>query len=961
MKTYLLSFLLFLIYTAEGQEIMVSHYQLDNGLTVILNEDHSQPTVFGCVVVRAGSKDDPEDATGLAHYMEHVMFKGTQELGTEDWENEKPHYLKIIDLYEVLRSTNDPDKKKEIYNQINDESILAGQYAIPNEFSNMVQGIGGTGLNAGTSYDFTMYYNAFPPFQVRKWLDLYAHRFVNPVFRGFQSELETVYEEKNMYSDNPFDAVHADFMAKAYGSDNPYGRVVIGETEHLKNPSIKRLIEFYDSFYVPSNMALILSGDINVQELKPMIEETFGQWVKNIQRGENKKIDQVHFNEALNVKAKLTPYPMLMVGYPTIPKNNPDEFALEFCIRLLSNKNYTGLLDKLVIDGDLLNAGVNHLQQKYSGLMLVQAIPTFDVNQMKFVSLPVVEKMVDREIEKLKNGEFEDWIVVALQSEFIREYEMLFESPFSAGIRLTENFIYEESMDGLFHYKDKIKGITKEDIVNAAKKYFADNRLVYISDIGKPQADHLEKPDYRPVEAEAGGKSKYATYVEKLPMVSSEENYVDFANDIKEGSLAEGVKLFYTPNPKNGIFSLTIKFGIGTGKMPTLGMAAQLMNYAGVMAQYKPQELKQQYSRLGCSVNFYSTDSYLYLTLEGYERNLAGACQLLSRTFLFPQLDEKQKDNVIGSVLGTRSIEKNEKESQARAIRDYLLYGINSPEITRLPTEEIRSLTISNLTGDFIKATHYEASVHYVGKLPFAKVTEILKGSLALPSNLQKSDSPYIRPFADDEKESILFLHNPDARQSEIFLFIKGSEFKLDDQPVIDAFNQYFGGGFNGIVLQELREKNSFAYTAEAHYQVPPVGDKGTALIGYIGTQSDKTAEAVVEFMKLIKEMPMLPERTDNIRNYLVQSSQAGKPGFRNLSQIIESWRQKGYTEDPYKRYLEAYRSLTFDDIASFYKGTIAGQPVSIAIVGNKQDVDMKKLSGLCKIVNISTSKIFKD
>lgn len=944
-----------------ANENKITQYVLDNGLTVILNEDHSQPTVFGCVVVRAGSKDDPTDATGLAHYMEHVMFKGTQQMGTSNWEAEKQHYETIVDLYEKMRLTESPEEKAAINKQINEESVAEAQYVIPNEFSNLVQAIGGVSLNAATGKDFTYYHNSFPPFQIERWLDLYSSRFVDPVYRGFQAELENVYEEKNMYSDNPYRVVYEDFTKYLFEGDNPYGRSIIGYTDHLKNPSIKRITEFYNAFYVPSNMALVLSGDIDPSVVKPLIENTFGKWEKRAQEGVSKKPTNVTFSKPTKVKVKLTPNPILILGYPAVPTNDPDELVFDFCTRLLTNSSRTGLLDKLVIEGDLLQAYANYESYKYAGSVMIQLVPVFDMSQFKFEPLASVEKMVIKEIDKIKNGEFENWLIDAFKNEMKNDYDMLFESPVNMGNVLMQLYANNTDLDKFENYKDLVDKISKEDIIRVANTYFTDNHLTYISDIGEPDKDNIKKPDYKTVDPVAGLKSEYSGHFEQIPLLSVHENFVDFSKDIQTDNLADKVKLYYTPNPKNDIFSLTIKFGVGTGKLANLDIATQLMNNAGIMVQFKPQELKKEYAKLGCKVNFSVSESYLFIKLEGNEANLGSACQLLSRTFLLPALDEKQMNNAIGGVLNSRRTEKKDKSSQSIALLDYTMYGDNSPEIDRTLSSDLQALSISNLTGEFIKATQYEASVHYVGKLSFAKVKETLTNNLALPSNMKTSESPYIRPMVADNKETILFYNNSDARQSEIYLFQVGDTYQLDDEAVIDAYNQYFSGGFNGLVLQELREKSSFAYTAYAIYDTPALAGKNTRLIGYIGTQSDKTADAVTEFMKLIKEMPLKPERMDNVKNYLVQSSQATRPGFRYLSQNIESWKKMGYTDDPNKLLIPEYNKLSFDDINKFYQEEIANKPVTIVIVGNKKDIDMDKLGEVAKIVKVNNNKIFKD
>ena len=181
----------------------VEIYKLDNGLTVMLNEDHNETSVFGAIVVDGGGKRDPKDATGIAHYLEHLLFKGTSKMGTVDYETEKIYLDSIEVLYDELASKEKDRERVKIQKEINRISIKAAEYAIPNEFDRLIEGMGGTGLNAGTGSDFIYYFNSFPSTQIEKWMEVYSHRFLDPVFRLFQAELEIVYEEKNRAMDNP--------------------------------------------------------------------------------------------------------------------------------------------------------------------------------------------------------------------------------------------------------------------------------------------------------------------------------------------------------------------------------------------------------------------------------------------------------------------------------------------------------------------------------------------------------------------------------------------------------------------------------------------------------------------------------------------------------------------------------------------------------------------------------------
>jgi len=267
MKKTIVSFLLIfsVLFSFAQKKLEVKITRLDNGMKVMLCEDHSKSEIYGGVCVHAGSKNDPSEATGMAHYLEHMMFKGTDKIGTLDWKAEQPLIGEIATLYDQLSESNNEKEKKKILKELNKLSAEAAQYAIPNEVDAILGQIGSTNVNAFTNNDFTVYHNIFPSGELEKWSVIYAERFRNPVFRLFQSELEAVYEEYNMYSDDPFSVYQEDVMATVF-KGHPYGIPIIGYPEHIKNPSMSKMYSFFKTYYVPRNMTLILVGDFQTEK-----------------------------------------------------------------------------------------------------------------------------------------------------------------------------------------------------------------------------------------------------------------------------------------------------------------------------------------------------------------------------------------------------------------------------------------------------------------------------------------------------------------------------------------------------------------------------------------------------------------------------------------------------------------------------------------------------------------------
>lgn len=954
---------LFLIFALSGfiQPSMaqkVISYKLDNGLTVILNQDMEQPTVFGAVVVKTGSKNDPAEATGISHYLEHMMFKGTQELGTTNWESEKPHYEAMIDLFEQLRTTTDEVQKTAIYAKINEEARQSGQFAIPNEFSNLVQAIGGVNLNASTSYDQTQYFCMFPSFELRKWAELYSHLFQHPVFRGFQTEVEAVFEEKNMYADNPASNMNEAVMKEIFG-EHPYGRPIIGTTDHLKNPSLKLMIDYYKKWYVPSNMAVVLSGKFDMEETKDIINQSFGQW-KSGTTPTSSYSPLIPVKGKKTVTLKMLPYKMGVWAFNGVEEDSKDKMALELLGEILNNSSKTGLLDKLQIDGDVnyVSAGPESLID--GGRFLIQAVPMFDRSQLRQISVGETESILFKELDKVKAGEFDEWLLESVKNQTLRDYELAFESPSNTATYLMSLFVQNRPVEDIYKIKEEITKVDKAQIVALANKYLNNDCITFQCLEGSDNPERVKKPNFAVIDLPKNAVSEYKKKFMTIPSSKVEEKYIDFASEVSQKTFAPGVELYYKNNQRNDIFTMTIRYGAGTILFPTLDYAVSLMNRAGVMGQYSPKEYKQEMSKIGCKMNISCDGSYTFIEISGNESNLGSACLLLSKLSLLPKLDIKQLDAIVGNDIMTRKIAKTDKDMQKDALQQYLFYGTESDYIKRLTPEDVSALTIKGLTGDYIRATQYEAEVHYSGKMPEEKVFSVLKENLAFPDGLKKSDAPLQKKLASYPQTTIFFLNNSEAKQSSIFFYMDGGAYSVENEAKAKAFNQYFDGGFNGLVLQEIREYRAMAYTAAGKWINPPKMGLNKFFYGYIGTQADKTVDAVTTYASLIKDMPQKPERLDNIKTYLINSSLTFKPSPRDISLSIEGWEKLGYTTDPAYVLIPKYRVLTFDDILQFYNENMKSKPYAIAIMGDKKVIDLKKLETIGKVVQLSTSTIIK-
>ena len=941
--------------SAQSHEGLIT-YTLDNGLTVMLWEDKDAPDVTGYVAVRAGSLDEPEEYTGLAHYLEHMLFKGTQRIGALDWEKEKPLYERIIALYDRYAETTDPAERAALAKQINEASMAAAEVSTTEDMFLLLDGMGATDVNAFTSYDMTCYHNSFPAEQMLRWLTLYSDRLTDPVFRTFQAELEKVFEEYNMYEDGMNTQQSNRLMEEVY-KGHPYERNVIGKAEHLKNPRLSRLIEFYNTWYVPNNMALILVGNFNTERTVPMIASTFGR-LQPKELPERKAYPDTDYKGNPKKTFRIGYRPSVVWAYKGVKVNDKDLLPLQLVVNLLNNSSRTGLLDKLNMDGDVSSVHAYMDARRDAGRLMISAIPYYDPNQRSYSSNGATEKTVMNQVNRLVKGDIPDWLVQSAKDAYIRDFDLAFEDYEAKVSYLVQCFVYDIPVDDIFTEKERLQALTREDIMQTAKQYFKQDHLTVQFEEGEPKKDKLPKPDIQPLNPPSDAETEYARAFRQIPTDSVQPVYQNL-NEVMIRKLDKHVTLHYTPNPKNDIFSLVLRYGIGTRQQPLLQYAVALMNSAGIAPDTDNQTFRRQLNELGGSLAYGVNDSYMTVQIIGREENLTDICQLVSQQMLMPNLDYKKMDMVRSSYLSSRLYLPQMDEAQQDALLEYVLYGQRSDYIDVIPVSDIRDATITSLTALFVNATNYDLTIHYCGQKPMQEVRALLTGNLPLQQNMQDSESPVLRDRERYSETAVYFFPNHKLQQAKIYFYIEDSLYTKEQDVVREAFNQYFSGGFSGLVLDEIRTKRSMAYIASGTVRKPVIPNRNAMFMGYIGTQSDKVPDAVRTFMNLVNEMPEHPDRIDAIRTQLRQQGISSRPLFRNKSFVYEQWRRYGYGDDPARANEQAINDLTFDRIRDYYRQHVQHKPVAIIIVGDPKYINKKTMSGLGKFNTLSKGHLF--
>ena len=945
------------LFAAQNTKALeVKEHKLKNGLTVWLNEDHSQPKVFGAVVVKAGAKDCPD--TGIAHYFEHMMFKGTDKIGTVDYDAEKTLLDSIALKYDELAATEDEAARSQIQKEINELSIRSSDYVIPNEFNRLISKYGGSGLNAATSYDATIYFNTFSPQYMSQWAEINSERLLNPVFRLFQSELETVYEEKNMYGDFIGGPVMDRVLAR-YFSPHPYAYPIIGSTKNLKNPRLTEMRKFFEEYYVASNMGLILSGDFDTEAVLPVLEKTFSR----IRPGEAPKHDIVALppfkgKEKMKIKFPVPLVKAMGMGFRGVPANHEDQVALAVAVNMLNNANGTGFLDKLMVDRKIMASMAMNESMNEAGILAVAVIP-----KLMFQTYGGAEKLVWKEINRVKEGDFSDEIFNSLKQEQRRQYASNLENIDSRARIMMSLYSQGKSWEDYLQEVSGIDALTKEDVVRVARKYFSENYLCVTKTTGKYPKDNLTKPDFSPiVPKNSEASSEYAKQLEQLPVQEVKPRFIDFQKDVETVSLTPLATLYATANPVTDIFTLNLVYQVGTLEQPKLMHLANYLQFLGTDS-LSFHEFRTRLQVLGSTISFDATDKQFFMRITGFDKHFKETVQLAGDFIRHVKADDKQIRQVINDAKVTEKAFFESSDNIANALLEKVKYGEQSRFLTKLSLSEVKKLKGKELLDAFVQVRQTECDLLYCGTLPVAQVREEIEAFLPLKEITVAVNAPYHRDAKKYDKPTVYFMDMPTASQSIVYGYAKGEV--TDDawsRHAARLFSVYFGGDMSSLMFQEIREFRSLAYRVSGRYILPPHKLEGKAgeFVTMLSTQSDKTLDALGIMNSLIHEMPEKEERISTVKQSIVNQVNNDFPSFREVPEKVAGFRRNGFDNDPSEALLSGISDMDMKDIIRFYRHNVRLKPVVYVIVGNSRRIDMKQLETYGNVIRLRKKDIYK-
>lgn len=962
MKRILITFVLFMASFgfAFGQQRVAADpmnaliYTLDNGLKVYLSVNKDEPRIQTYIAVRVGSKNDPSESTGLSHYLEHLMFKGTTHFGTMNWEAEKPYIQKIEELYEVYNHTTDVQKRVAIYHQIDSMSYEASRFAIPNEYDKMMSLIGSQETNAFTSNDFTMYQENIPSNQIENWAKIQADRFQHPVFRIFHTELEAVYEEKNMSLTNDSRKVSEEMM-KALFPHHPYGlQTTLGTTEHLKNPSLTNIGKHFTNYYVPNNYAIVMSGDFDPDQALAIIKKYFGaipmKQVPTFTFPKEEAITQVKNVDVVGLEAE-----NVTVAFRVDKGTGSKEVMMMNLIDAVMSNGSCGLIDVNVNQKQLCQSAGTSVYDlnDYSAFML-RATPK------QGQTLEGARDILLNQLKIFKSGAWDESLLTAAINNWKLQKVKALESNTSRAMEMAYSYVNNRQWSDVVNEINEMSKFTKQQLVDFANQYFKDNNYVVINKRqGTPkEVEKIVKPPITPIIMNRDVESDFFKEIKSTSVTPIEPVFVDYSKDLQHSSLKKGAEILYVPNKENKRFSLSFRYNYGLA----VNKKASLLNSFSdkIYSKYLSlQELNRQLYNIACEVNFSVSEDMAEVTISGLSENMPKALAIVEGVLKNPKIDAKTVENEVQTIIKRRNDAKAKQNTCFSALINYARYGKEEALKYTLSNDQLKATTPKDITTLMKDMLSTPQTVIYYGDMSIGNLKTLLdKGHFQIKQSSADMKQLPVRDIKPINENTVFFTQY-NAKQSYARQLSTGDAFNNNLTPSVTLYNEYFGGSMNSIVFQELREKRSLAYSAAAYYVQPSQKSLRCMNFSHIATQNDKLIDAMNTFNDLFDNMPVTTQNFNLAKESIISSIRTNRTLKEGIIYSYLSDKKLGRTENINKVLFESIPTMTIDDVIAFNHKYIKDKPKTYVVLGNKNEVNMDALKKFGAFKELSLEEIF--
>lgn len=936
--------------TVPNDPMKVRMYTLDNGLQVYLSQVKNEPRVAAQILVRCGGKTDPASNTGLAHYFEHLMFKGTQKLGTMDYTTEKVYLDKIEDLYEKYSASKDEAVRKSIYHSIDSISQIAARYAVPNEYDKAMAIIGSKGTNAYTSNDVTVYVEDVPCNRLDNWAMIQADRFSNAVIRLFHTELETVYEEKNMSLVNDTRKSVEQLFLSLY-PDHPYGtQTVLGTQENLKNPSIKAIKAYFEKYYVPNNMAIILSGDLDFDKTIQTIDHYFSA-LKPKGSFEPITLSKFQLDKTVEKDVYGQNNEIVYLAFKTPAAVNRDAELMQMTSAVLYNGN-AGMIDLNIMQQQKMVVAFSSAYQMADGGMLI-----LGGQPSAGESLEQAKDRLLEQVEKLKKGEFDEWLLQAVIAQYklgkMRSMETHAGQASLITGTLRDGLSWESEVKAL----DRISKFTKTDIVAFAKQYLNTYAVVYKRKGEDKNVVKIAKPTITPLKINRTDQSAFYKNLVKQAVSEITPVFNDFAKEISMSSYRKGVDVWYKQNTLNQLFEIRYSIPIGTDYDRRLALAKDYFEYLNT-PKYTAAQIKQEFYKLACSMNIDVNSDYSEIALTGLSENMSKAVALMEYVLGNVQVNEPAYAQLIKDMKVHYANAKTQQRSIFGQLQSYVMWGKDVAHKDLITPEQMEQIKPNDLV-DLLKSMHsFTHKIMYYGPMNQRQFQTIIKKEHQLPEKLLAAPAVTKDELLPVEQNKV-YLVNYKSNQINFGMYAKAHLFSQEIYPITAAYNAYFGGTMSGIVFQEMREARGLAYTATARLTLADMPWNQYAYTTFIATQNDKLKDATMAFLEIINEMPLSEGTFESAKKLTLDNIRTSRITRGNVLWTYDRILRQGNTDNPDKILYAKFPEFSLQSVKAFQEKYVKGKHYIYFIVGDKTNLDLNYLNSIAPVQELSLEEVF--
>jgi predicted Zn-dependent peptidase len=969
----------------------VNEFTLKNGMMFLVVERHTIPQVACRVAIRAGSALEENGKTGIAHMLEHMMFKGTKNFGTLDFKKDQELQEKIESAYQVIlseQSKRNSDlsliqaKQKEMERL----RLQVQKIYVPQAFSSQLGRNGAVGVNAFTNKDETQYVMSVPSDMIEQWFSVVSEQLFEPAWREFYVEKEVVQREWAFrYLNNPEGAAWLDLYATAYTA-HPYKNPTIGWKSDIERFNTTDAMAFHKRYYNPSNAVCVLVGDITAEKAMKLGEIYFERYPAGPRSPENVTSEPTQHGPKKTIRfLKGARAPRVLIGFHTAPMATKDFFALDAVTMILSHGHSARFTQDVVNKGLAVEAWADNPDNRYGGMFILGGSPN-EPEELKKGGLSEEEERLAyiRACEGLENTMLAQ--VEKIKAEPVSWHEL----------QRIRKLSYRDLMDKLRNnedlatalatlevqvgwrylltYVDRISDLTAEDLSHVIAKYVsAENKTsVYVIPGGKADKPPEDYQEIRSLSGSAAAKvvrpsdlSNHSIY----PTPKGWEHPLSFERKPKKiqypkakRSEISGVPVFYLRDQELPIVDLTllVKAGGVDVKSTKIGLR-QILNESLIASgteRHPPAEfamiLDENAIRLSLSVD--EEDSALHLSVlkEDWDKGLALLAELLTHPRFDPDIVRVAKTQLL------TALRRQGGDARAVSMREGMIWHFKGHPYGRDPLKGLE--TVPHITRDDLIAflRNYFTAPNIIACVAGDIEEERMLQSLGRLFHSLANGHGHERQIKEPERTPpvLALINKPGQFQSQVVMILPSVKRTNSDYWKLSLLMNLFGGN-ESLMYTRLRDDLGLAYSAwfQQVYRW-----KAGMLVGYIGCKADKTGEAIAETAKIMSALGdgIPDDDLEQKRLDLLNSFAFNVDTPSELVNVYGRYYMRKEPLDTLERIQDAYMSSSGEELEALAKHFLDPKGLQIFVVADKT-TNVKRIDGVVRSLEEELKSLSKD